>query len=390
MTDLLGGTKKKTSKWPWHKAFWDFPGTVTVTAFGIAVVLLCVIWCSCLNLDDATKLTLTVGISGGLLLVLNFASNYRRTVAFEEQLEQQRLSINQQHEGDKRRDQQQLYATNVQHLGHSDSESVRLGGIYGLARLAKVSPDWVTEIADILFAHIRTTTVRSGYGDDNEEKPATEIAVILKVLTQGENNPFSLVRPDLRRANLKNISLIEADLGKANLRGIGLIGANLSEVSLVEANLRKAKLRGANLSGTNLREADLRKSDLMSANLKGANLFKTKLDEVDLSKAKLNGVRRLSDDESRRANFRGCTFDSTDLKGIYWGVITERIQREIDDGTSWGRDREIPYLEENSVRRELTPKEKEYLVGKENVEKCIWGDVWVLEEKGTQGNSNVK
>ena len=359
---------------------------VSVWIVGLTITML-LVWLKLDGKHNVDRVTLTIGVLGALFIgtvgLLNLVANYRRTRILEGQLDLQRKN-------DARRDQQQLYATNVQYLGHRDSESVRLGGIYGLKRLAKASPDWVTEIADILFAHVRTMTVRSGYGDDNEEKPATEIAVILKILTQGENNPFSLVRPDLRGANLKNINLIEADLRKANLRGTGLIGANLSEASLVEANLRKAKLRGANLSGTNLNGADLMSANLERANLRGANLFKTKLDETDLSKAKLKGVRRLSDDESRRADFRGCTFDSTDLRDIYWGVITEWIDREIDDGTSWERDREILYLEENSVRREPTLEEQEYLVGKENVGKCIWGDIWVLGEKGTQGNSKVK
>ena len=418
MSDLLGGTKKKASKWPWRKEFWDFPGTVSFIAFGIAVVLLCVIWCSCLNLDDATKLTLTVGISGGLLLVLNFASNYRRTVAFEDQLKQQRLSINQQHEGDKRRDQQQLYTTNVQHLGHI-SESVKLGGIYGLERLARESKDsdkpWGPKVAEILCAHVRTTTAMDDYSIENEEKPSNEIAAILKVLTQGDSNPFysmkfdlsganlvradlsraSLTRADLSGANLSRANLVRADLSRASLRGVdlsraSLSGANLSGVRLsranlsgailARANLARAMLSRANLTRTYLRRANFNRAyligtDLSRANLTGANLTGANLMGANLTGANLSGSIRLSEDRIKWSNFSDCKdYAGANFENIYWGLYTQ----DLDMGSYENQDR---YLAENAERRQPTPEEKEYLVGKDNLDKCVWGDIYVLEDK---------
>ena len=140
MSELSGEAKKKTSKLPWYRATWVFPTTVVVVAGVIAIALFVAVWWPC-NIDDISgKLTLTVGIFGGLLFVLNFVINHRRTVALEDQLKTQREQLKDQRESDRRRDQQQLYATNVQHLG-SISESVRIGAIYGLERLAKDSKD---------------------------------------------------------------------------------------------------------------------------------------------------------------------------------------------------------------------------------------------------------
>ena len=139
---------------------WSIILVIWVTGLAISMPS---IW---IGLDEsADQIPLMVGSFGALFLgtvgFLGLYVNYRRTRAFEKQLEQQRLSINQQRESDKRRDQQQLYATNVQHLGHS-SENVRLGAIYGLERLAKESKDsdepWVPTAAKILCAHVRSTT----------------------------------------------------------------------------------------------------------------------------------------------------------------------------------------------------------------------------------------
>ena len=363
---------------------------------------------------------------------------------------------------DKRRDNQQLYATSVQHLGNN-SESVRLGGIYGLGRLAKESKikdlkneepedkyeSWVPTVTEILCARIRVITTETGYFSENEESPSNETAAILKVLTQLENNPFNPVEFDLsgsilsgarlrsanlHQANLNEVNLTRAVLSRANLSRADLNQANLDKAILFEANLSGAKLRMANMERARLRGADLRRAGLIRAkmngadlkgadlrgarlginipfdvgrgNLSGADLSGANLIETDLSETNLRGVRRLAYDsgglkKENWGNFTECIFDPnedklTDLRGIYWGVFTQGFKSEIEKDRNANTDHikiKYPhslitnadrYLIHNAVRREPTEKEKEQLVGKENVKKCRWGEIYVLGEGGIQ------
>ena len=412
---------------------------------------------------NADQIPLMVGSFGALFLgtvgLLGLYVNYRRTRAFEKQLGQQGKS-------DKRRDNQQLYATNVQHLGNN-SESVRLGGIYGLGRLAKESKikdlkneepedkyeSWVPTVTEILCARIRVITTETGYFSENEESPSNETAAILKVLTQLENNPFNPVEFDLsgailsgarlrsanlHQANLNEVNLTRAVLSRANLSRADLNQANLDTAILLEANLSGAKLRMANMERARLRGADLRRAGLIRAKMNGADLSGTdlrgarlginrpflKLDNIsrlnlsgadlsganliktDLSEANLRGVRRLTYDrgglkKENWGNFTECIFDPnedklTDLRDIYWGVFTQGFKSEIEKDRNANTDHikiRYPhslitnadrYLIDNAVRREPTEKEKEQLVGKENVKKCRWGEIYVLGEEGIQ------
>ena len=191
--------------------------------------------------NNIDRIPLTVGVLGALSLgtvgLLGLYFNYRRTRAFEKQLEQQ------------------LYTTNVEHLGHI-SESVRLGGIYGLERLAKESrlsdKPWGTTVAEILCAHIRLTTTKDNYGGEMEIKPSNEIVAILKVLTR-VGNPFIIARFDLSGADLTGVNLRRADLRNANFKKTNLTRADLSKAYLNRANLTEA-----DLTETNLTEADLK------------------------------------------------------------------------------------------------------------------------------------
>ena len=152
---------------------------------------------------------------------------------------------------------------------------------------------------------------------------------------------------------------IEQKLEKANLSEVNLEGRELWGLNLTKANLSKANLKGADLSG-----ADLDGANLNEADLSGSNLCETNL----------SGVSRVSRDRNVWANFIGCEFDSTDLTGIYWGVLTQGLEDAIKkDQATGGRDNQEQYLAENADRREPTQAEKEYLVGKGNIDKCVWG-----------------
>ena len=420
--------------------------------------------------------------------------------------------LGQQHESDRKLERQQLYATYIQHLGHSD-ENVRRGGIYGLGELAKESEILAPKIATMFCKHICSTTSEADYQTKYRDEPSFEISAIMEVLTE-LGNPFDstqfdlryayLVGANLRRAKLKGanmfgINLAGATLEGAELRGVELTCADLNLANLKNSNLEcaflggtrmiKTNLEGANLSfseitggrsGLDLRSmVDLRGASLKNANLVGvyldANLTGAELEGASLIGASLGGVI-FSGTNLKNAKIEGCgdgwsnkiqpqeafkqrigqnskfgigvivgpaptlnlgvpentdrgypkrgklkhqtpgsleerwvditlmSIDGrlTDLRNISYGVLTQglcdAIMMDRDTGKTENADQ---YRAEHSIRRKLTQEEKEDLfrsdnittnvdTEKDDVSKCRWGDVLVLEEKGTQGNSKAK
>ena len=517
--------EEKFLKVPYN--LWALLITMTVLVVGLLITML-LIWVVLDAVGDDDRVPLTIGVLGALFLgtvgLLNLFANYRRTIALEKQLEDQRENINNQREGSKRRDDQYLYATNVRHLGNS-SESVRIGGIYGLERLAKESKEskdsddaWVSKVAEILCAHIRTTTSSGSYSTYNKKKPSSEITTVLSILLHRKDKPFNDLEFDLSGVKLMGANLKGANLARANLENADLTGANLKGANLARANLENADLTGANLKGANLAKANpenadlteansegsnlknaklmeahlegadlagsnLKNTKLMRAHLEGADLAKTNLENADLTetnlkdaklievdlrktdhlkkailtnvdltesqlqrtdlsdvdlsgailnRAHLNGAKlndanlenadltgaNLEGADLKRANLyeikvdsktelagadlRGaflfangknrpklskCKFTAnvskslTNLKDIYWGTLTPGLEQAIKKDQGTGKYiYQKRYLKGNNVsKRKPTPKDKEYLVGRGNVDKCTWGDIWVLK-----------
>ena len=453
MSDLSGGTKAPPGC-PWYRATWVFPTTVVVVAGVIAIALLVAVWWPS-NIDDISgKLTLTVGIFGGLLFVLNFVINHRRTVALEEQLEIQRNQLEYQRESDKNRQHQELYVSSIRNLGDPSS-------VYGLERLAKESEIWAPRIATIFCKYIRSKTTEVDYQKEEKhrDEPSFEVLTMVEVLTV-PGNPFDSAQFDLSGANLGGINLSGVDLKGTNLTKANLRGADLRKTNLNGTNLSKTNLSGANLSGNDLRRVDFKNdTDLSRANLRGvdlsgavlsgtdtnnpgnieayiggvrvsrvnlsqadlggANLSETDMIQVNLSGANLSGANlkganlsganlsqtdlcdtnltetniteadlrrsiRLTEDRRKWGSFSECKMDlgypAAKLQDIYWGIYTRDLAEiELRDLGTGSRENQNQHLTENVIRREPTQEEKEYLVGKDNVNRCEWGDILVLE-----------
>lgn len=110
----------------------------------------------------------------------------------------------------------------------------------------------------------------------------------------------------------QNITLLRADL-----RGADLIDTDLSNVRLRFANLTGAKLNGANLiraklDQANLTEADLSRANLIEANLDGATLINAKLMTITLTKANMDGSL-LNGADLSQGNMSGGSFVRSDF-----------------------------------------------------------------------------
>ena len=260
-------------------------------------------------------------------------------------------------------------------------------------------------------------------------------------LTGAMLNRAKLTGASLKRANLTEAWLLEANLTNATFRYADMTGALLGETALYH-RFREAKnqidpqLYQSNIDDTwdvptdfkeaqaemvrqifvpvftnpdelteedlklTLREAaDLTGADLSGANLKRAELTKVILDGTKLIFAELEGSYSLSEIEyssndkytlwkdrvGTPTDLSGCIFrggkEKIDLSYVSCGKFTRGLYKAMvkDEGTG-KRENEQHYRDKHSVTREPTQKEKEQLVGKNNVDKCEWGTIRVLEE----------
>jgi uncharacterized protein YjbI with pentapeptide repeats len=247
----------------------------------------------------------------------------------------------------------------------SDTLVVRLGGIYSLERLAKVSVRDQPMVMEVLSAFVRAhsnpaptlpgavgktpTTLAQDNGQaagerppetSQQQRPTPTVDVRAALTVLGRLPP----RPEVDRADLANAYLAAAALSGTKLSGFRLVGANLNQADLAGADLeraqlqratlqgawlQKASLRQANLQAAHLEQADLERADLQDANLPGtwlgwanltdANLTRADLGRANLVKANLQGAdlgeANLGEADLRGANLRGAWLGQTNLAG---------------------------------------------------------------------------
>ena len=236
--------------------------------------------------------------------------------------------------------------------------SVRLGGIYALARLAEDHPDqYHVPIFQLFCTFVRrppkegkkaaTEQVTQEKRDNQHELRSdvqaamtaisgrSEVGLGYEKVTKGflletvhsaegvavrRTGHFWL---DLRGANLRYVDLLEAKLSRANFSD-----ADLSNSTLLEANLSHAIFSHANLSHANLWKTNLSKADIsQNANLSGAELASANLSDAQLFLVNLSGARlhgaNLSGASLQRANLTGA-----DLSGVT-GLTQHQLNRKL-------------------------------------------------------------
>lgn len=190
----------------------------------------------------------------------------------------------------------------VDQLGNENLE-LRLGGIYGLERIARRSEKFYGPTMDILVTYVREHAPwRTA---QTPAKPAADLQAALTVLgrrTRTYNNGES------QRLDLRNLDLRRANLSGAHLEGAILSGTHLEEANLQGIHLEEAILRVAHLEQANLSGAFMQKAFLAGARLDGAILREAHLEEAFVSDARLDGADLLG------ANF-------SDAFGLTWDQI---------------------------------------------------------------------
>jgi len=167
----------------------------------------------------------------------------------------------------------------VQQLG-SEKIEVRIGGIYGLERIAKDSERDHIPIMEILTAFIRSQAPLKKTGELNTQKLAEDVQAALNVLGRRE------WRRELKKDRITRF----IDLRNTNLAGANLAGAHFEFVNLQGSNLRSAMLTGAYLQYAILDYANLEHAYLLQTHLENATLQHAKLDGASFNNTYLTGA----------------------------------------------------------------------------------------------------
>jgi uncharacterized protein YjbI with pentapeptide repeats len=337
---------------------------------------------------------ITAGVAGAVGIYFTWRSqrltrkaqeeNQRNTLSQLKNAEEQLILSRQAQEDNQRNTQEQLeqarnelditrrgqiterFTHAIDQLG-SESEEIRLGGIYSLERTAREDRDYHWPIMEVLTTYVR---LHAPGRKKSVPPPEPEIQAILTVIARRsiyhrdveygpiDLNGSNLRKADLQEANLSGVNLRRADLEEANLSGVNLKEANLQHANLQCAKLHQAldleiffkvhnidsanldlgdrlmgldpdNFRAANLQGADLQGADLRGAILHLANLSGAWLSGADLTGAELNRAMLRGAELnramlsavvltladLSQAKLNEANLSGAWLRRVDLRG---------------------------------------------------------------------------
>lgn len=210
-------------------------------------------------------------IMGGILLLGGFYATWRTAALAEKS-----YNLSQQGQITDR------FTKAIEQLGSTAPDgktqklAVRVGGIYGLERIANESAKDRGRIIEVLITYIRERTPRTKT-KCNELTPRElamnhfpeDIQAALNVIESEAENKFT---------DNEIASISQADLsGGAQLKNVHFAGAYLSLTDLSGADLRNADLHGAFFTYACLAGADLRGADLTGAHFEGATLHEARL-----------------------------------------------------------------------------------------------------------------
>jgi uncharacterized protein YjbI with pentapeptide repeats len=275
------------------------------------------------------SLSTSATIFGGSILFLNFSQGENRLIT-------------------------ERFTRSIEQLGNKE-ETIRIGGIYALERIANDSPRDGWTIMEVLSSFVRGKQSVKGQDLDGLPTIRTDSQAALTVINRRQTELEStsqyldlslsnlteanLVGANLDRAKLSNAALIKADLrgaslNLANLSHANLNGANLTKVQLERANLIQADLSNTNLSSANLNEANLNKANLGDAIFDGAILTNTSLGNTNLTGAILIGANlrgaTLSKANLTKADLSGADLYQTNLCGANLNKTDMRKIRNLD------------------------------------------------------------
>lgn len=235
------------------------------------------------------SLSTSATIFGGSILFLNFSQGENRLIT-------------------------ERFTRSIEQLGNKE-ETIRIGGIYALERIANDSPRDGWTIMEVLSSFVRGKQSVKGQDLDGLPTIRTDSQAALTVINRRQTDLESTSQYlDLSLSNLTEANLVGATLDRVKLSNSALIKADLRGASLNLANLSHANLNGANLTKVQLERANLIQSDLSNTNLSSANLHEANLNKANLADAILDGAI-LTNTSLGNTNLTGAILIGANLRG---------------------------------------------------------------------------
>jgi hypothetical protein len=209
------------------------------------------------------------------------------------------------------------FTRSIDQLGSTQLD-IRVGGVFGLERLIKDSPDDQATIVEVLAAFLRTNAPATDNArkkwSPTPPKPRSDVQAALTVLGRQPSQHYTA-------PNLTKVDLTGADLSGSDFHDAIFTGAYLAFVDMRNSDLSGihcfCTVEGARLSGANLSYAVLFASRAAYADFKGANL-----QHADLSSAYLIGAE-FSGADLRGADLSGATVYGKMLAGAVTNAQTK-------------------------------------------------------------------
>jgi hypothetical protein len=207
----------------------------------------------------------------------------------------------------------------IDQLGN-DNLDVRIGGIYGLERIARDSERDHAPVMEVLTAFIQERASPRA-GDEGEGLRLMRLRSIISRLVGGPAadalNPERSSGGSRADASKADVQAVLTVFGRRKINheewfgGPNLSGLDLRELSLRGALLPGVILNGSDLTGADFSIASLQSAELQGANLRGSNLIATHLEWAKLVDADLEGAEIgafLENADLSGANFKNARF----------------------------------------------------------------------------------
>jgi uncharacterized protein YjbI with pentapeptide repeats len=246
----------------------------------------------------------------------------------------------------------------VEQLG-SPEQTIRIGGIYALWRIANDSPDRDQRpIWNILCAFVRQPSyphIAQISEEDNEinNMLRDDVQTILNLMgseeaaTSRANKAYEmdLTGAELSKGILNRGNFSGGNFTRANLSGSTLINANLSRTLLTEANFSDTKMAAAILieafgvkvdfSDSDISFADISNAQFVRANFKSTdlaetNFFQAQMNSSDFSDANMYGSN-LTNSDFFRVNFAETDLFNANLSNTNLAKARNLTQEQIDE-----------------------------------------------------------
>lgn len=243
------------------------------------------------------------------------------------------------------------YAKAIEQLGNPNAD-VRIGGIYGLERIARDSKTDRETVVEVLTTFVREHT-RSGHQVPADAKAEADVQAAITVIARRPNADTETLWLDFYHSGLNGVDFRSGDFKHAMFYYSRLDNASFSGANLEEAGLSFCRARGAAFTrsiarGANFVNAEYVNGWFLAADLADADFYGCDLSGSDFGRRYAEeGSPPLPPAVVTNASFTRAKLKETNLRGVdlrtVRGLTPEQLAEAITDNNTrmpehWGGD----------------------------------------------------